>query len=50
MAKREISDKLSIYIPQNKLAHKPAQQLIQLAKKKDQSINYMVVEATTLSQ
>jgi len=38
-------DKLSIYIPQSKMEQKPVERLIRLAKKKDRSINYLVVEA-----
>jgi predicted transcriptional regulator len=45
MAKKVISDKLSIYIPQSKMAQKPVQRLMKLADRKDRSINYLVVEA-----
>ena len=45
MPKKEILDKLSIYIPQKKQAEKPVERLIRLGNKKDRSINYMVVEA-----
>ena len=45
MAKKTISDKLSIYIPQSKMAQKPVQRLIRLGDKNDRSINYLVVEA-----
>ena len=45
MAKKEILDKLSIYISQKKMEEKPIERLIRLGKKKDRSINYMVVEA-----
>jgi hypothetical protein len=45
VAKKEILDKLSIYIPQKKLEEKPVQRLIQLGEKRDRSINYMVVDA-----
>ena len=45
MAQKEIFDKLSIYIPQKKMAEKPVQRLIKLGEKKDRSINYLVVEA-----
>jgi len=38
-------DKLSIYIPQSKIDQKPIQRLIALAKKRDRSCNYMVVDA-----
>ncbi|MCK4391623.1 hypothetical protein KAX17_01795 [Candidatus Bipolaricaulota bacterium] len=45
MAKKKISDKLSIYIPQSKIDQKPVQRLIRLGDKNDRSINYLVVEA-----
>jgi len=43
--KKEILDKLSIYIPQSKMAQKPVERLVKLSEKKDRSINYLVVEA-----
>jgi len=45
MAKKEVLDKLSIYIPQNKMDLKPVQRLMQLSGKRDRSINYLVVDA-----
>jgi len=45
MAKKEVLDKISIYVPQSKQAEKPVQRLMKLADKKDRSINYLVVEA-----
>lgn len=45
MAKKTISDKLSIYIPQPKMVEKPVERLIKLGEKKDRSVNYLVVEA-----
>jgi len=45
MAKKEIPDKLSAYIPQKKMGEKPVERLIRLSAKKDRSINYLVVEA-----
>lgn len=45
MAKKEVLDKMSIYIPQSKIDQKPVQRLMRLADKKDRSINYLVVEA-----
>ena len=45
IARKEILDKLSIYIPQKKMEEKPVERLIRLGHKKDRSINYMVVEA-----
>lgn len=44
-AKKEILDKLSIYIPQKKMEKKPVERLIRLGNKKDRLINYMIVEA-----
>jgi predicted DNA-binding protein len=40
-----VTDKLSIYIPQSKIAQKPVERLIKLSEKKDRSVNYLVVEA-----
>ena len=46
MAQRKsITDKLSIYIPQTKIEQRPVERLIDLGKKKDRSVNYLVVEA-----
>jgi len=45
MPKKEVLDKLSIYIPQLKMAQKPVERLIKLGEKKDRSINYLVVDA-----
>jgi len=36
---------LSIYIPKSKMAKKPVERLTKLAKRKERSINYLVVEA-----
>jgi len=43
--KKEILDKLSIYIPQKKMEEKPVERLIRLGEKRDRSINYLVVDA-----
>ena len=45
MPKKEILDKLSIYIPQAKMAQKPVERLMKLSEKRDRSINYLVVAA-----
>jgi hypothetical protein len=45
IAKKEILDELSIYIPQKKMEEKPVERLMRLGSKKDRSINYMVLEA-----
>jgi len=45
MAPKEILDKLSIYISQDKMAQKPVERLIKLGEKKDKLVNYLVVEA-----
>ena len=45
MARKEILDKLSIYIPQRKMEERPVERLIKLGEKRDRSINYMVVNA-----
>ena len=45
MAGKEVKDKLSIYILQTKMKHKPVERLIKMGRKKDRSVNYLVVEA-----
>jgi hypothetical protein len=45
VAKKEILDKLSIYIPQKKMEEKPVERLIHLGERRDRSINYLVVDA-----
>ena len=45
MAKKEILEKLSVYIPQKKMEEKPVERLIRLGNKRERSINYLVVEA-----
>jgi len=45
MARKEILDKLSIYIPQRKLEEEPVERLINLGMDRDRSVNYLVVEA-----
>jgi len=45
MANKVIMDKLSIYIPDKKREERPVERLVELGKKKDRSINYLVVEA-----
>ena len=45
MTKHTVTDKLSIYIPQKKMAEKPVERLIKLAEKRYRSINYLVVDA-----
>ena len=45
MPKKEILDKLSIYIPQKKMEDRPVERLITLGEKRDRSINYLVVDA-----
>ena len=38
-------NKLSIYIPEKKMAERPVERLIALGEKRDRSVNYLVVEA-----
>jgi predicted transcriptional regulator len=42
---KQLLDKISIYVPKNKLAERPVERLIKLADAKDRSVNYLVVEA-----
>jgi predicted transcriptional regulator len=39
------SDALSIYIPKSKAEHRLLERLATLAKRKDRSINYLIVDA-----
>lgn len=41
----ELRDKLSIYIPQEKLKEKPVERLMKMAKEQDRSVNFLVVQA-----
>lgn len=41
----EVRDKLSIYIPKGKLAGRPIERLMKLAKEQDRSMNHLVVQA-----
>jgi hypothetical protein len=45
MRSTKAPDKLSIYIPQSKMAQKPIERLIKLGERRDRSVNYLVVEA-----
>ena len=45
MPKKEVLDKLSIYIPPRKMGDKPIERLMKLGEKHDRSINYLVVDA-----
>ena len=45
MPKKTEIEKMSIYIPQNKISEKPVERLIKLGAKRDRSVNYLVVEA-----
>jgi predicted DNA-binding protein len=45
MIARPTMGKLSIYIPQSKMALKPVERLIKLGEKLDRSVNYLVMEA-----
>ncbi len=41
----EVRDKLSIYVPQEKMKEQPIERLMKLAKERDRSVNYLVVQA-----
>ena len=45
MAKKELMDKISIYVPQSKIEKKPVERLMALGTKRDRSVNYLVCEA-----
>jgi hypothetical protein len=38
-------NKLSIYVPQKKMETNPVHRLLKLGKRRDRSVNYLVVEA-----
>jgi len=42
---KKLLDKISIYVPRNKLDHRPVERLIRLAEREDRSVNYLVVDA-----
>jgi predicted transcriptional regulator len=42
---KQLLDKISIYVPKNKIQNRPVERLIALAEKVDRSVNYLVVEA-----
>lgn len=41
----EIKDKLGVYIPQEKLEERPIERLIKLARKRDRSVNYLILKS-----
>ena len=45
MARKQVFDKLSVCVPQNKVEQRPIERLIELGKKRDRSVNYLVIEA-----
>jgi len=45
MPKKELLDKISIYIPQKRMAENLVNRLMKLGIKNDRSVNYLVVEA-----
>jgi len=42
---KQTLDKVSIYVPKNKIEHRPIERLAKLADKKDRSVSYLAVEA-----
>jgi predicted DNA-binding protein len=42
---KQLLDKISIYVPKNKMEQRPVERLMKLAERKDRSVNYLVVEA-----
>jgi len=43
--RKQILDKLSIYIPDTRIDKRPVERLKALGDKRDRSVNYLVVEA-----
>ena len=44
-ARKQLYDKLSVYIPREKREERPIERLIALGEKRDRSVNYLVIEA-----
>ena len=42
MVKKMVTGKLSIYVPQSKMAQKPVERLMKISEREDRSINYLV--------
>ena len=42
---KQTMDKVSIYVPKNKIEHRPIERLAKLAQKQDRSVSYLAVEA-----
>ena len=45
MAQKLATDTISIYIPEKKRAERLVERLIEIAEKRERSVNYLVVEA-----
>ncbi|MBN1859213.1 hypothetical protein JW848_08425 [Candidatus Bipolaricaulota bacterium] len=45
MGRKEIVDKLSVYVPRKRLEERPVERLMKLSERRDRSVNYLVVEA-----
>ena len=45
MPEKELLDKLSIYFPREKAKQRPAERLVELGRRRDRSVNYLVIEA-----
>jgi hypothetical protein len=43
--RKQSYDKLSVFVPRNKLEEQPIERLIALGEKRDRSVNYLVIEA-----
>lgn len=42
---KQTLDKVSIYVPKNKIENRPIERLAKLADKQDRSVSYLAVEA-----
>jgi hypothetical protein len=45
MPRKQLLDKLSVYIPEGKKSTRPVERLARLGERRDRSVNYLVVEA-----
>ncbi len=43
--RKQTLDKVSIYVPKNKIALRPIERLAKLAEEEDRSVSYLAVEA-----
>jgi predicted transcriptional regulator len=45
MPRKQLTNKMSVYIPETKREHQLVERLVRIAERRDRSVNYLVVEA-----